>query len=206
MLIVISLILFSVASATNYMSDNLSGLKHDINQCQDGTHDCVSPQVCENLPGAHGGYLCKCPSGFVANTALQKTTPALRHTIYDPCHDKTEGDYCTLCDPADTTCAETAVSKQCDSDGVCQSNTVVTTPSPETSACLDIDECIEKTDTCTSSQTCENTVGSFTCIDDEPESTTTTMNWTTFMIYLLGGLFLLILLVYIVLSCLGVSL
>jgi hypothetical protein len=32
------------------------------------------------------------------------------------------------------------------------------------------------------------------------------MNWTTFMIYLLGGLFLLILLVYIVLSCLGVSL
>lgn len=184
-------------------------LKHEINQCEDGTHDCVSPQICENLVGAHAGYRCSCPSGYVPNTALQKSSPALHHTIiYDPCHDKTAGDACTLCDPADTSCAESTVMKQCDSDGVCQTNTVVLAPSPapETSACLDIDECIEKTDSCTSSQTCQNTVGSFTCIDDEPEpESTSEYTWTTFMVYLLGGIFLLLLLIWLVLTCLGMS-
>lgn len=182
-------------------------LKHEINQCEDGTHDCVSPQICENLVGAHAGYRCLCPSGFVANTALQKSTPALHHTIYDPCHDKTAGDACTLCDPADTSCAESTVMKQCDSDGVCQPNTVVLTPAPapETSACLDIDECIEKTDSCTSSQTCQNTDGSFTCIDDAPESTSGGSTWTAFMVYLLGGILTLIFILFLALSLFGVT-
>ena len=38
---------------------------------------------------------------------------------YDPCAGKSLGDLCSLCDPADADCVETAVTKVCDASGVC---------------------------------------------------------------------------------------
>jgi hypothetical protein len=49
------------------------------------------------------------------------TTPTCGATDepYDSCGGKTCGDYCTICDPADTDCFETAVVKYCQADGSC---------------------------------------------------------------------------------------
>ncbi|MDF1565674.1 MAG: hypothetical protein P1V51_21735 [Deltaproteobacteria bacterium] len=41
---------------------------------------------------------------------------------YDPCRGKACGEGCTLCDPNDPTCAETAVLKSCDAWGQCRSS------------------------------------------------------------------------------------
>lgn len=41
---------------------------------------------------------------------------------YLPCAGRTCGDACTLCAPGDPSCVETAVSKQCDLDGVCRAS------------------------------------------------------------------------------------
>jgi hypothetical protein len=41
---------------------------------------------------------------------------------YDPCADKACGDLCTICDPADPDCVETAVVKLCQPDGGCSPN------------------------------------------------------------------------------------
>jgi len=38
---------------------------------------------------------------------------------WDPCGGKSCGDACTLCDPKDKDCAETAVEKACSADGLC---------------------------------------------------------------------------------------
>jgi hypothetical protein len=38
---------------------------------------------------------------------------------YAPCAGKKPGASCTLCDPADTGCIETAVLKTCDASGTC---------------------------------------------------------------------------------------
>jgi hypothetical protein len=38
---------------------------------------------------------------------------------YDPCEGATCGDACTICDPADADCVETAVVKTCQPDGSC---------------------------------------------------------------------------------------
>lgn len=40
---------------------------------------------------------------------------------YDPCEDRQCGDTCTLCDPDDNDCVETAVQKVCNRNDVCTS-------------------------------------------------------------------------------------
>ena len=196
-------LLLLIASINQVTSSATNHLKHVIDECLDGTHDCVAPQICQNIGDPqHAGFLCVCPSGFVENPALQ----ALRHTDhYDACHDKVEGDDCTLCDPADLTCVETTVHKHCDAAGVCSAETAPSPAPVSNEICMDLDECLEETDSCTSKQTCENTVGSFTCIDDPEAETASASTWTTFMIYLLGGLFILLVLIWLVLTCLGMS-
>ena len=196
-------LLLLIASINQVTSSATNHLKHVIDECLDGTHDCVAPQICQNIGDPqHAGFLCVCPSGFVENPALQ----ALRHTDhYDACHDKVEGDDCTLCDPADLTCVETTVHKHCDAAGVCGAETAPSPAPVSNEICMDLDECLEETDSCTSSQTCKNTVGSFTCIDDPEAETASASTWTTFMIYLLGGLFILLVLIWLVLTCLGMS-
>ena len=198
----ILLLLSFSATATN-------NLKHVIDECLDGTHDCVSPQICQNIgEPQHAGFLCVCPDGFVENPALQ----SLRHTVplthtdhYDACHDKVEGNDCTLCDPADLTCVETTDHKHCDAAGVCSAETAPSPAPVSNEICLDLNECLEETDSCTSKQTCKNTVGSFTCIDDPEPEKAAASTWTAFMVYLLGGLFILLVLIWLVLTCLGMS-
>lgn len=68
--LILLLLSFSVTATNNF--------KHVINECLDGTHDCVSPQICQNIgEPQHAGFLCVCPDGFVENPALQ----SLRHTV-----------------------------------------------------------------------------------------------------------------------------
>ena len=196
-------LLLLIASINQVTSSATNHLKHVIDECLDGTHDCVAPQICQNIGDPqHAGFLCVCPSGFVENPALQ----ALRHTDhYDACHDKVEGDDSTLCDPADLTCVETTVHKHCDAAGVCGAETAPSPAPVSTEICLDVDECLEGTDTCTSTQTCSNTVGSFTCIDDPEAETASASTWTAFMVYLLGGIMALVVLLFLVLSIFGLS-
>lgn len=40
---------------------------------------------------------------------------------YDPCSDKDCGELCTVCDPDESECEETAVTKVCNRNGVCTS-------------------------------------------------------------------------------------
>lgn len=40
---------------------------------------------------------------------------------YDPCEDKSCGDPCTVCDPDDASCVETAETKVCNQNQVCVS-------------------------------------------------------------------------------------
>lgn len=47
---------------------------------------------------------------------------------YQPCAGKNVGASCTLCDPADATCVETAVLKACDATGACTSGVTVVPP------------------------------------------------------------------------------
>ena len=202
-------LLLLIASINQVTSSATNNLKHVIDECTDGTHDCVAPQICQNIGDPqHAGFLCVCPSGFVENPALQ----ALRHTVplrhaddYDACHDKVEGDDCTLCDPTNTTCVETADHKHCDAAGVCSAETAPSPAPVSNEICLDVDECLEETDSCTSKQTCENTVGSFTCIDDPEPETASASTWTTFMVYLLGGIMVLVVLLFLILSIFGMS-
>jgi hypothetical protein len=48
---------------------------------------------------------------------------AEEEVAYDPCAAKACGDMCTLCDPADLDCVETAVVKVCDDAGTCVTDT-----------------------------------------------------------------------------------
>jgi hypothetical protein len=48
------------------------------------------------------------------------TTPAPAQGAYDPCAGKTCGAACTVCDPNDKDCMETAVVKQCNAAGKCE--------------------------------------------------------------------------------------
>ena len=60
-------------------------------------------------------------------------------TAYDPCVGKKCGDGCTLCDPNDKTCVETAVVKQCSAGLVCEQTVAqcgtTQPPAPAYNAC-----------------------------------------------------------------------
>ncbi len=71
--------------------------------CQAGTLCCDQCGTPQCVPAAEG-----CPKD-----------------CYQPCAGKTCGDTCTVCDPADTGCVETADLKLCDAAGQCQSAALV---------------------------------------------------------------------------------
>jgi hypothetical protein len=56
---------------------------------------------------------------------------------YQPCANKACGSPCTVCDPNDKECGETAVLKYCDATGMC---------SPNTPKCSDPGQCTSKAD------------------------------------------------------------
>ncbi len=85
----------------------------DPGQC---TSDADCPQMgapCTPCPG--GGM--SCPSVACVNGACVGSWDGCKG--YDPCANKACGDLCTLCDPADPDCAETAILKFCDANGQC---------------------------------------------------------------------------------------
>lgn len=78
----------------------------------------------------------------------------------------------------------------------------VSTPAAIDAVCSDIDECIEMTDTCDDTTTCRNLEGSFECIDSTEEAKT---SWSTLVVSLLGGIFALILLLFVILFIWGIA-
>ena len=83
---------------------------------------CAKPEMCtpgESFDADDGCNTCTCPeSGIKADAGCTK-----KLCNYDPCKDKACGDPCTVCDPNDTDCIETAVIKACDPGGTCVADT-----------------------------------------------------------------------------------
>ena len=59
------------------------------------------------------------PDGTCSGGAIPMCRVHDAGTAYEPCAGLACGDPCTLCDPADPTCTETAVVKACQPDGTC---------------------------------------------------------------------------------------
>jgi hypothetical protein len=76
--------------------------------------DCPAPGA-PCVQCADGGFAC--PQVDCVRHACVYQFP---HCPYIPCAGKKCGDTCTICDPADPTCAETAVVKHCDQTGQCE--------------------------------------------------------------------------------------
>lgn len=70
----------------------------------------------DSFPSTDRCNTCGCEAGGVACTEMWCEDGWI------PCADKACGDACTVCDPADPDCAETAVVKQCSADGACQAS------------------------------------------------------------------------------------
>ena len=96
---------------------------------------------------------------------------------YDPCEGRACGEECTLCDPANPDCIETAVVKYCDMDGQC----VPTVPDcepldcegPNPAGCTNNDDCepgevcVQDPDVCLPSTCgCDEELGEWICTDD----------------------------------------
>ena len=60
------------------------------------------------------------PDGWSMVEVPDGTPECGEESEYDPCEDKSCGEECTLCDPADPDCVETGESKFCNMDGVCE--------------------------------------------------------------------------------------
>lgn len=96
--------------------------------CEDGGVACTEmacdPGGCDyegkhyeegaSFPSTDGCNNCGCSGGDVVCTLMA--------CAYAPCGGKSCGDECTICDPADASCSETAVLKQCDENGTCSAN------------------------------------------------------------------------------------
>ncbi len=65
----------------------------------------------DSFPSTDGCNQCGCSNGDVICTAMA--------CAYDSCGGKSCGDECTICDPNDEGCSETAVLKVCDEFGAC---------------------------------------------------------------------------------------
>jgi hypothetical protein len=111
-------------------------------QCQDGSYACPSMQClngeCVGSFESCQGSVCQsdsdcpqvgapcspCPDGTVSCPWSQCVDGACAGGFdacsgYEPCANRACGEECSLCNPADPTCAETAVLKYCDATGIC---------------------------------------------------------------------------------------
>jgi hypothetical protein len=89
--------------------------------------------ICDEEEGPGDGVTCESIEAHFDNLCPCKTVEELFNFTdcddggddggdgeYDPCENKTPGDTCTLCDPTNTSCAETQEVKRCDSRNTCQ--------------------------------------------------------------------------------------
>jgi len=140
----------------------------DIDECAVGTDNCVEPAECVNVPGSFNcecpegyGYVsdgdggCVCPDGFIDNGEVCADV--------DECLDQT--DNCVA--PAECRNFDGGFACDCPAGGyIPDGSGGCTCPNGFTdtgSACVDIDECSEGTDTCTPPATCVNYEGGFGC-------------------------------------------
>ncbi|XP_034188272.2 uncharacterized protein LOC117607997 isoform X1 [Osmia lignaria lignaria] len=153
-----------------------TGRCEDIDECVTGQYKCDTriPEKCVNLPGS---YRCErstpsvrqrqkpaCPSGFRYHPRLRKCTDI------DECAeglDSCEGEVCYN-QPGGYSCAKPprpATRKTTTTPLPMASNQkcVPGTKFVRNRGCVDVDECREVEDACSSNEECVNTMGSYTC-------------------------------------------
>jgi MYXO-CTERM domain-containing protein len=126
----------------------------DVNECSIVNGGCA--QLCNNAPGT---FSCACNAGYTldANNATCSDVDECA-TANGGCSDvctNTQGGFTCSCSSTEGLAAD---GKTC---MACAAGTV-----GDGTTCADIDECSAGTDTCGPDQTCTNTVGSFTCVDN----------------------------------------
>ncbi|CAB1412373.1 unnamed protein product [Pleuronectes platessa] len=119
----------------------------DINECQLGSHNCVSGQTCINTEGS---FRCQRETSCGTGYELQDN---------NNCKDIDE---CALgthnCGP-DFTCNNTVGSFRCHPTEGCTGGFI----QDAIGRCIDINECVANTGPCLPGHTCINTEGSYTC-------------------------------------------
>lgn len=120
----------------------------DIDECEDGTHNCSDTETCLNNVG---GFQCLCKSGFSKNN-----TSGL-------CEDINECDNEEICDGFANFCLNTIGSYTCAClDGFWKDSK---------GRCRDINECKTGTHSCTPEKTCVNKLGFFECREEKKLTT-----------------------------------
>lgn len=132
----------------------------NIDECSIFGSDQLCSQICVDTPGS---YRCDCSQGYKlavdGRTCYRDNCPAgfAYNTVNGLCEDIDE---CVIgthnCYGANEICRNHRGSYLCECDDGFHRNRT-------TKVCEDIDECARRMDTCTSSQRCENTIGSFAC-------------------------------------------
>ena len=113
----------------------------DIDECQHATlNNCTSNVTCNNT---YGSFRCLCKVGFTENASIGCTD-------IDECQD-------TSACPSNSICFNT------NGSFLCHCNAGFTGDSSPSSACLDINECAEKSHNCPLNSLCFNTLGGFSC-------------------------------------------
>jgi fibulin 1/2 len=113
-------------------------------------------QLCNNVPGS---FSCACNAGYTLDTNNASCTDVDEcATANGGCSDvctNTQGGFACSCSSTEGLADD---GKTC---MACAAGTV-----GDGTTCADIDECSAGTDTCSTDQTCTNTPGSFTCVDN----------------------------------------
>ncbi|CAD5119519.1 DgyrCDS8121 [Dimorphilus gyrociliatus] len=176
---------FKCVCQKGFRLDIASGKCIDINECDDGTHDCDDSQraICENRAGS---YYCACKLPRYKGDG-KKCEEVPDEGCGKSCP---EGSYCTLADGSpkcvcrsgytsvsnpDGTTTCTDINECTESNSLCSPNADCVNEAPGYSCickkgfvgngktCEDINECSSNLHDCPSTSDCENTIGSFKC-------------------------------------------
>ncbi|XP_063889085.1 fibrillin-2-like isoform X3 [Scylla paramamosain] len=124
----------------------------DVDECVEGTHDCMDGEQCFNQ---YGQYDCRaspnsCSRGFRYNSRDRRCKDI------DECTENSDS-----CDRETQTCINSQGSFRCiDRKPICDFGYRY---NEELQSCVDIDECTEDTHDCSSVETCVNHLGHYTC-------------------------------------------